>query len=435
MAHRIVLSRQTEQEPRVILSLQPGDAYEEVQLRIDSYLETPCVLFPQRLRWTLTPPKGRERDFAVEIKGGMPERIEMPPRAQTPASRSLIVRLNYQGLTAGLYRLRVHPAPDAVLRDHRPVKIQDALLSFYLPNPVQPPKAEVGQTFLCLPDSERLAFPYRDERDQPLDWRKVALRLWRLTQVKPDELEFAIEGLSGRARCVWEGDIVQLPSLLPIVEEPTVRKLRARYEGKHVWGYGGIGAIALLPDRNAFASFGFERLKPARVLLLRRVWKPWVSLALGSTAGYIGERMYRVLTHHPLFVRLLPEGRAYTGFGSFPGHSPFEKGMDNPRRYALGFYAWHADEWDFERAYSLQSPLELSKRWEARERRALRTGELAKGLRHEVVAWIWGWPSLYGTKQELMRLSQWIYEDVPPFEATLTFRNGRLVSWHIPRLP
>jgi hypothetical protein len=122
-----------------------------------------------------------------------------------------------------------------------------------------------------------------------------------------------------------------------------------------------------------------------------------VRLPLGS-AGYIGERNYTFYAHHPLVVQLQPLGKAVSGAGT---GDALDQLMDAPQRHAIGFYALCADAWDFERAYSLQNPQTLAKRWSARERRALQTGELAQGLSHEVVAWIWGWPSLYGTKQEL----------------------------------
>ena len=421
----------TPDEPRLTLFLEKGESFEEVRLQIVFTGDKPCALDPKRLRWTLTPHGGRAREITVRLREATPDLIEMRPDP-LGARVNLSALLDYAGLKAGLYTLRVSPLPDAGRVEGRTVRTQDAAKWIYLPNPVSPPEAKVGQAFLCLPHGWEQPFPYRDLQGQPVDWRKVALRVWRLTRVAPRALEFAVEGLSARVQCAWEGDTVtNLPALLPIVDEPTVRQLRARYEGRSVWGYGGIGATALMRTRQATAALGFERLKPARLLRIRRIWQPWVRLPLGS-AGYIGERNYTFYAHHPLVVQLQPLGKAVSGAGV--GGDALDQLMDAPQRHAIGFYALCADAWDFERAYSLQNPQTLAKRWSARERRALQTGELAQGLSHEVVAWIWGWPSLYGTKQELTRRNEWVYEDVP-FEATLTFRNGRLVKWHIPELP
>lgn len=156
-------------------------------------------------------------------------------------------------------------------------------------------------------------------------------------------------------------------------------------------------------------------------------------LLVGS-AFYLGGREDYFYTHQPLLVQLLPEGVPTAATSSGAEAEVVEQVFQDPRRYALGFFDLCMDVWDFERSYSLQSPHVLSRRWSAVERRAWRTGELAKGIRHEVVAWIVGWPPGYGTKEDLKRQEVWIYLDVP-FPAELYFRNGRLVRWVFYQLP
>ncbi len=406
-------------EPQVMLSLDKGEAFEKIQLRISIPSRKPFLFFPKRLRWTITPYGGQAREIAVRPTEGTPETIEAAPH-QFGSAKSVSFRVPYTGLRAGMYTLSVDALPNAVLVENRPARAQGGALPIYLPNSVKPPEAKVGQTFLCLPREGESLASYRDLRGKSVDWQKVALRVWTLTKVGPRSLEFAVEGLSGRVRVEWDGSVERLPALLPIVEEPTVRQLRARYEGRQVWGYGGIGAIALTRESLESVGLGFERLQPARLRRIHRVWLPWIWLSLG-TALYIGGRNYGFYTHHPLLVQLQPLGKPTSGM-AFESQQTMRL-FEAPQRHALGFYALHADAWDFERAYSLQNPFELSKRWSARERRAWRTGELERGISCEVVAWLWGWPCIYGTKQELTRLDKWIYENVP-FEAELFFRNG-----------
>jgi hypothetical protein len=414
----------------ISLWLGAGEAFEEIQLEISFPARKSSRFFPNRLRWTVAPHGGRAREIAVRPAEGTPEAIEIEPR-QLSSKKSVRFRVSYTGLQAGMYTLSVNALPNAILVEDRPVRVQGGALSVYLPNPVKPPEAKAGQTFLCLPRDGEFPSSYRDLQGRPVAGQKVALRVWRLTKVEPRRLEFAVEGLSGRVWCEWDGSLEKLPALLPIVEEPTVRQLRAKYEGRQVWGYGGIGATALTRETLEPVGLGFERLKPARLLRLYRVWLPWVWLPLGS-ATYIGGRNYGFYAHHPLVVKLQPMGKAVSGMMFESQHT--WRLFESPQRHALGFYAVHADAWDLERAYSLQNPFELSKRWSARERRAWRTGKPAEGISHEVLAWIQGWPCIYGTKQELKRLDKWIYENVP-FEAEFFFRNGRLVRWNIPDLP
>jgi hypothetical protein len=51
------------------------------------------------------------------------------------------------------------------------------------------------------------------------------------------------------------------------------------------------------------------------------------------------------------------------------------------------------------------------------------------------VAWLWGFPSIqFGTPDELMKLPEWQYENIP-FPARVIFENDHVVKVDIPRLP
>lgn len=387
-----------------------------------------------RLRWFARPFGGSERPLSVEYAGSE-GRVQLPAVSEANASRCfcLPVRLRYDALSPKqLYTIGVRPASGAVVAANKPIPAESSdTLDLYLSAPPVPPEMAVGQSFICLPPlTHPPEFPYHDAQNRSPDWRKVALRKWTLLSIREGLLEFAVENSPIRVRLQWDG-ASSLPFLAPIIDEPEARALKARYEGRRVWGYGGIGAALVLSQPKEFAVLSFEPLKPARVLRIARLWQPWTHLRLGSSVQ-IGRHERGIHVHQPLLVQLLPEGKPEAVISENAGN--FSKVFQNPTRYAVGFYNLVADGWQFERNYHLQSPLELAKRWNATERRALRTRELVKGIRAEVVAWIFGWPDAYGAKSQLLRLSKWTYSGVE-FPAELIFRNGRLVRWQVYELP
>lgn len=415
----------------------PG--YNEMQLVVSTRLPKPATLYLNRVELVARPAHQTNLGcgFSLQAEYWGKEAPVVPLPAASPEGFPKQVRIPFRFSYAGLpskemYVLTLRAAPDAVVADGAPVLASTyTTVTLYIPALPVPPKIAEGRPFFCVPLTGE-GFPYRDAQGKPIEWRRAALRKWTLVRRTGNTLEFAIEGTPTRAYYEWDG-ISDLPTLLPMIDEPTVRQLKARYEGKRVWGYGGLSASAVLPPPSQTVGLGFEKDKPARILRIVRVWRPWTALTVGSML-YIGGRDDFFYTHQPLLVQLLPEGRAKAAVGVNAGIEAIERVMSQPRRYAIGFIELHADLWDFERSYSLQSPYELSRRWSATERRAWRSGELAKGIRHEVVAWILGWPPGYGTKDDLKRLDLWVYPDVP-FPAELYFRNGRLVRWEFHRLP
>jgi hypothetical protein len=326
---------------------------------------------------------------------------------------------------------------------------------YLTPQPDAEPSLTPGQRFIGSPWSEIDASDtaYRDVRTgKPIKWKYVNSRIVVLRKVEPlgngNRLTFDLEGHSGQVMLVTNATATSLPCLSPLLTEPNVRSLKAEYEGKNVWCYGGAGGECVSSDSHVSMSMGGRADLPMRIKHIERVYRPCQELAIGPATFLGGDRQSAFVTDNPLIVILDPptKGLELSGFMStneqtvldekgFPKDSDLlPKEVKNPRAYCLGLMNIFADGWDFEREYSLQSPLVIGKKWPAKMRKAVLGGEVVKGMTREMVAWAMGWPNIYGTKEEMLKLNDWTYDNIP-FDGHIYFKNGLVSSQDWPRLP
>jgi hypothetical protein len=295
-----------------------------------------------------------------------------------------------------------------------------------------------GQRFFCLADGE--TFPLTTSDGKPATRAEWALKLMVLRESGADRLVFANE--DGTKTCVLSlsgprPEPEQLPGgIYPVLEDAETEAMREKYEGKSVWAYSGFSLDAVMPDPKLSVSVGFSgRTAPAkfRRLLRLRLPRP-VILSAGQFGGYIGETETAFAAYDPLIVLLEPTGASGSVSASAVGGlSPEGEAMlQSPRKYALGYYAVFAGAWDLERGISRMSLTQASRGWSPTFRKAVLAGELRKGMTPEMVAWVQGWPSQYGTQAEVQRLDTWIYGDIPPYDVRVFFRNGRVTGWTEP---
>jgi len=71
----------------------------------------------------------------------------------------------------------------------------------------------------------------------------------------------------------------------------------------------------------------------------------------------------------------------------------------------------------------------------AKMKKAIINGEIVNGMTPEMVAWSMGWPSDYGTKEQLAKMRHWNYYAPPPYAVDIYFKNGRLVRQEWPNPP
>lgn len=348
----------------------------------------------------------------------------------------------------GLYLFELRAAVDATdVETRERVKLRDVVASgrvYVTPQPDYEPALRPGQRFIGTPwekAAASTATPYRDVKSgKRITWREIVTRIATLQRSEPSRcgsrLTFVLEGHTGQVFLETERPVTDLPYLTPLLTEPTVRSLKAQYEGKLVWCYGGPGGQCVTTEPGLSVGMSGRLDVPLRVRRVERVCIPPSELAIGNATFIGGERESAFLADNPLVVILdaPAKGLEFSGL-SYVGEKDVGenalKAASGSRGYCLGLWNMVSDRWDFEREYSLSNPL---KAWPARMRKAVLKGELVKGMTREMVAWVLGWPSMYGTKSEMLGLDDWAYDNIPS-SGHVYFKDGRMVEEYWPRLP
>ncbi len=348
----------------------------------------------------------------------------------------------------GLYTFQLRATVDAEdIETHEQVKLPDAIASFsvYLtPQPEVAPTLRPGQRFMGAPWKETGAStvtPYRDVKsDKPITWREIAARIATLQRVEPlktgHRLTFVLEKHTGQIYLETESQVADIPFLSPLMTDTTVRELKAHYEGKQVWCYGGPSVQCITTMPGLAMNMTGSAVVPLRIRCIERIYRPRIEMAIGDATFIGGERESSFVTANPLVVILNSPAKGIDFGGlSYVGSNAFEDDVaSNPLDYCIGLWDIVSDRWDFERRYSLTHPFKTHPKWSAKIRSAVLNGEVVKGMTREMVAWARGWPSIYGTKNELLALDDWAYDNIP-FQGHIYFKQGRVVRQEWPRLP
>jgi hypothetical protein len=247
---------------------------------------------------------------------------------------------------------------------------------------------------------------------------------------------FRREGSAAKVQITSDGDFASFPELCPVLEDARVKRLRAKYAGKKVWSYGGGVAAALLKDPEDALSVHDSVVAPFVIKRLLRIAKPGVMLHVGPRSVLGGDLQADFTTNTPLVALLDVPGKPHVAGGEFSGKDEKEvvKAMTEPE--VIGYYRMFDGAWDFEREYSLASPFKTHPEWSASVRKAVREGEVRKGMTHDMVAWAIGWPSERGSIAEMKTWKAWRYDRLPPFSYWVYFQNGKVVRFgedgHLP---
>ena len=364
-------------------------------------------------------------------------------------------RLDRGTAAPGMYIIRAKGNIEAVEKKSRAtVKLPDfeALLTIYLPpQPGKLPSLKSGQRFLSVPWTSVYASETTDYRDlatgKALTYSQIASRVLRLVDVKKargrtPELIFELDGRPGWLKLESDANVSNLPYITPIVEDSVTKKLQAEYNGKNVWAYNG-GGMSISTHANEYLSLNWPIDHPVFLRHVERVCYKLQQLAIGTSPGYTGDRETTYFTMNPLVV-ILDEpsrdvqvgGGTYVGWTSlFNVFSSREQIANNPKSRSIAIWDVLSDRWDFERSYSLRSPFQMHPEWTSKMRKQVKNGTYGKGTTKDMLVWILGWPSIYGTKADIMKLNTWTYDNLPPYSKTYEFRKGRIVSIDEPRLP
>lgn len=281
-----------------------------------------------------------------------------------------------------------------------------------------------------------------------LDVPALAGRILTLRRVEAERAIFNAEGLGEVERA---GDpAAGFPDLSPLIAGPDLDVLKRRYEGKTVWGYGGLKTHCF-PDANSSVGKGVEWTQGVTVRRVVRLGKPQVLNVQGGAGDDVGHGADALaLTPLVFLLDAAPfgstgdlgfsssgpageAGSAPTAPNPNPANADLQRFMElasRPDLCGLNVPYTLMDTWAAERVFSLTPPsqelLTLSRNLPPDGR----------GLTRWQYAWLNGFPSsIFGGLGELLRLPKWDYRNIP-FASTVSFgQDGRVNDVQVPRLP
>lgn len=216
-------------------------------------------------------------------------------------------------------------------------------------------------------------------------------------------------------------DVKGPTGLIELADDPAVVRLRHRYLNRPVWGYGGLSIRGVGAARGSATITG-----------IYRKYDYAAQVNLGGVSG--NDRPIDFTALNPLIVTFeVPDWR--------PTIPPIPAAMLPPGLDVAAMnaelneatpYAILSDEWDFERTYSLVPVTRAHPEWSARTLDYIAHGKVEMGMTKDMIAWMFGFPSAYGTVDEVRKLDTWFYDQAVPFESTVYFRNGAVVKYDPP---
>ncbi|MHB1456771.1 MAG: hypothetical protein ACYC0V_07640 [Armatimonadota bacterium] len=376
----------------------------------------------------------------------MPPQDEIDPQRKSTEGVYIPLVIDPSMIAPGIYTVRAFGTVDAVdSQTGEPVIIPEFsnYIRIYIsPRPGTIPSMTIGHRFLF--DSKDSEHPYVDALTRKSVSRNTmnlrVLNLVQVDSVKPDKRTFifTMDRYQGRIEAELAQGVDKLPSLNLLVDDDTVAQLRRKYEGKKVWQYGGAGSLWSRGNANESFSVSGPITTSWVIRKIVRAYTGGTELRIGRAPGLIGGDTESAFTvSNPLFVTLSPsKPMQFEGFSGWESNSTDPDAAGDELETMMGskprsgvYYMIFADAWDFEREYSLSNPMTTHPEWSALMRKAVIKGELRKGMTHDMVAWVMGWPGEYGTIPVMRLWKEWRYDSLPPFSYMVYFKNGRVTKF------
>jgi hypothetical protein len=385
------------------------------------------------LKFTFLDEQLRDWSRNVHLSVTLPDPLMTPNPCNPIPMYSTGFEVDPRGLPPGMYTITAQadvgsfrlPDGDEVLGTHANLR---NIALYVPPAPRALPSLRAGQRFLLLPDADT---EYRDEAGADVSRGDVTMHTATLVRTEGNRLTFAVDGYSRKLVAPAPRDVAHISGIVPLVDDRNVDNLNRRYDGKNVWGRGGFGASCVL---NAPGGTWGASGPSAHPIVVRRVFRIYrnVDMAIGPQIGAMGGgRKSEYYDESPLVVWLsVPDDTVFSsvsGTGSIrvqtvsahapASAAPLRVNPMGPNDACVAYYTYFADAWDMDRAYSLVPPPA-----------GLR--EMRNGLTHEQVAWVLGYPSMYGSPAQLDALRAWRYDNLPPFDYWVYFdANDRVVKF------
>jgi hypothetical protein len=338
-------------------------------------------------------------------------------------------RLDYDSLPPGMYTLLPSAQPGFATRTDGSLEALNitrayALTIYVPPHPERMPVAGIGEQFIFL-----MGFGYNghpaptvvDDQGAPLRFEQVAARPLSYegtASVTTGETGLQFNRLGGKhLTVIFPGfnDPRDVPGLYPLVEDRDSRQMNVDYAGRRIWTRGAPSAYCDVscefapPDTELYVVGVYRTRGYAEDMAIRQ-----------SGGGYLEQpSSYRALD--PLVVALRDRG----------GRGPRATAMPLPDE-GPNAYATFSDAWDLERAYSLSSMTESHPDWPAATRNAIVAAKPKLGMTRDMIAWMLGYPSTYGTIAQLYKLDTWTFDGPPMtdmnYNFAFEFKNNRVAQ-------
>lgn len=215
-------------------------------------------------------------------------------------------------------------------------------------------------------------------------------------------------------------DVNVVPGFVPSVDDPNVRRLNAQYAGRDVYGLGDFSPVCAFTNGND-TNLAVDRTMPLRIERIVRLY----GISAGLSIGPFINRMYGTTATFESVDPLLvifdgPKDGGVLSQAPFAGHD------------CAGSYVEFSDDWDFERVMTLKSPLLEHPEWPAAMRDAIEKGTVLLGMTKEMVTASVGYPSVYGTAEQMRKLDIWEFTAPTPSSFTVKFANGKVTKYDPP---
>ena len=286
-----------------------------------------------------------------------------------------------------------------------------------------------------VPDPAESAVERAHRRREQRHVTLVGDMIEMLERIVAEKLTFGVSAYDRKIVTGIGGAPTQISGIVPVVDDGSVRRLNARYAGRRIWGRGGLGAQCILRDPGGTWGAGGPNSRPYTILHIFRIYRSSFELGIGGQIGAIGGgRQSAFVDESPLVVWLdVPSDTTFTAVGgtgsvgvsakpagprtsSAPAPTP-GRAVLGPNPECAAYFAYFADGWDLNRAYSLVPPPYPQ------------TG-VKVGMTHEQVAWQIGYPAAYGSAAWLDSLEAWRYDNLPPFSYWVYFgADGRVTKY------
>ena len=209
----------------------------------------------------------------------------------------------------------------------------------------------------------------------------------------------------------------------PIVEDKKLETLRKRFEDKLVWSFGGGSNSFIQPEYSTYNQY-YANGSSFKIKRIYHVLAPFPLAEMFNTCGGITAAYLDAFSRDPLVVILDNADEKFINTNPYAKNSTSKIDV-----HPIGYFRFCADNDDFHRVFTTQSPYTTHLEWPHRMRKAVMAGRLIKGMTREMVAWSVGWPFASDTIPKMKKKDEWVYDTTPHNTFTVQFRKGKLVRW------